>query len=126
MPRSPLGARGSRPKASDAERLSMRRAVFLAAAQADLVQILEDVTLASGSLATGQAFVRRLREQCHRLATLPGTLGRARPELRPDIRSSPYRGYIIFFRYLDDTFEVVNILHSRRDIEDVFAGDEVP
>lgn len=39
------------------------------------------------------------------------------------IRSSPYRGYIIFFRYLGDTFEVVNILHSRRDIDDFFATD---
>ncbi|MEH3120290.1 MAG: type II toxin-antitoxin system RelE/ParE family toxin [Methylorubrum populi] len=62
----------------------------------------------------------------HRLAALPGTLGRARPELQPDIRSTPYRSYIIFFRYLDDTFEVVNILHSRRDIDDFFAGDETP
>ncbi|KAB7783384.1 type II toxin-antitoxin system RelE/ParE family toxin [Methylorubrum populi] len=101
----------------------MGRAVFLASAQADLVQILEDITRASGSLATGQIFVRQLRAQCHRLAALPGTLGRARPDLLPDIRSSPYRGYIIFFRYLGDTFEVVNILHSRRDIDDFFATD---
>ncbi|MEH3120291.1 MAG: hypothetical protein PGN25_22590 [Methylorubrum populi] len=43
----------------------MRRAVFLAAARDDLLRILEDVTLASGSLATGQGFVRQLRAQCH-------------------------------------------------------------
>ncbi len=126
MPRSRLGARSSKPRASDLDCPSVRRPVFLAAARADLLQILEDVTRASGSLATGQSFVRQLRVQCHHLAGLPGTLGRARPDLQPDIRSSPYRGYIIFFRYLGDRFEIVNILHSRRDIDDVFAADETP
>lgn len=98
----------------------MRRAAFLAAAQADLVDILAHVTESSGSLAVGQSFVRDLRTQCHKLAGLPGTLGQARPELRPDIRSFPYWNYVLFFRYIDDRFEVVNILHSHRDIESYF------
>ena len=104
----------------------MRHPVFLAAARDDLIQILEDVTRASGSLATGQSFVRQLRARCHRLAGLPGTLGRARPELQPGIRSTAYRGYVIFFRYLDHRFEIVNILQSRRDIEEFFADDDTP
>lgn len=123
MRRLPHEAHNSPPRASDFGRANVRRAVFLASARADLLRILEDVTLASGSLAAGQAFVRQLRVQCHRLASLPGLLARARPELRPDIRD---RGYIIFFRYLDDAFEIVNVLHSRRDIDDFFAADETP
>jgi hypothetical protein len=38
--------------------------------------------------------------KCEYLATLTGLLGRARPELRPDIRSTPFKSYLIFFRYL--------------------------
>jgi toxin ParE1/3/4 len=54
--------------------------------------------------------------QCRKLASLPGTLGRPRPELRPDIRSFPFKGYMIFFRYKDDMFEVVNVLEGHRDV----------
>jgi toxin ParE1/3/4 len=66
---------------------------------------------------------RRLREQCRKLAHLPGTLGRARPELRADIRSFPIRGYVVFFRYTNDTVEIINILEGHRDIETYFDED---
>jgi hypothetical protein len=57
-----------------------------------------------------------------KLASLPGTLGRARPELRPDLRSFPYRRYMIFFRYVGDVFEVVNILEAHRDMGAFFRA----
>ena len=53
----------------------------------------------------------------------PGTLGRARPELGPDLRSVSHKGYVIFFRYADERFEVVDMLEGHRDIE-AFFGDE--
>ncbi len=71
----------------------------------------------------GRTFVDKLQAQCRTLAALPGVLGRARPELRSDIRSFPYKGYVIFFRYADETFEVVNVLESHRDPIDVFSPD---
>nr|WP_255699807.1 type II toxin-antitoxin system RelE/ParE family toxin [Jiella avicenniae] len=71
-------------------------------AQADLVRILTYVTHESGSLPIGRRFVDVLRRKCADLAGLPGMLGTPRPELRPDIRSFPFRGYVIFFRYVDD------------------------
>ena len=94
----------------------MRCAVFLASVQDDLVRILSYIADMSGSVSVAQRFVRELRAYCHRLASLPGTLGRARPELHPDLRSLPYKTYVIFFRYVDDRFEVVNILEGHRDI----------
>ena len=95
----------------------MRRLRYLPAAQRDLLDILAFISRQSGSLPLAQDFVARLRRQCRRLAELPGTLGRARPELRPDIRSFPFGNYVIFFRYLDNAFEVVNVLEGHRDIE---------
>ena len=50
----------------------MRRLVYLAAAQRDLVSILEYITRESGSVAIGVAFTDRLQAQCARLAALPG------------------------------------------------------
>ena len=77
----------------------------------------------SGSAALGEAFARKLRDQCHKLASFDATVGRARPELRADIRSFPYKGYVIFFRYAGDRFEVVNILEGHRDVEGYFRDN---
>jgi plasmid stabilization system protein ParE len=101
----------------------VRKLVYLAAARSDLREILEYITKESGSLAVGQGFTEILRRQCRKIASLPGTLGRARPELRPDIRSFAFRGYVIFFRYEAKTFEVVNILEGHRDIVAYFRDD---
>ena len=99
----------------------MRRLVYLAAAERDLVSILEYITRESGSLAVGRGFTDQLQAHCAKLASLPGTLGRARPELRPDIRSTVHKGYVVFFRYREDVLEVVNILEGHRDIETFFS-----
>jgi toxin ParE1/3/4 len=101
----------------------VRRLVYLASARRDFADILEYITRESGSLAIGRGFVDLLRMQCRKLASLPGTLGRPRPELRPDIRSFPFKGYVIFFRYEGDLFEAVNVLEGHRDIIGYFRND---
>ena len=59
------------------------------------------------------------------LARLPSTLGRPRPELRPDLRSPPFKGYVIFFRYLDDEIlEIVHTIEGHRDVAAIFAKDD--
>lgn len=46
-------------------------------------------------------------------------------ELRPDLRSFPFKGYVIFFRYLDDEIlEVVHIIEGHRDVAVIFAKDD--
>ena len=87
-----------------------------------MLATLTHIASESGSVAVGEAFVRRLRAKCHELTALETTIGRARPELRPDIRSFPYKGYVIFFRYAAGRFEVVNILEGHRDIDAHFGG----
>ena len=104
----------------------MRRATFLASVRSDLLEILSYITEASGSVSSGQSFVRKLRDKCHRLAAIDSVVGRARPDLRADIRSFPFENYVIFFRYVGERFEVVNILERHRDVESVFAPDHRP
>ena len=98
----------------------MRRAKFLASVRADFLDIFAHVAKTSGSVSAGEGFVRRLREKCHELAGLKATIGRPRPELRPDMRSFPYKGYVIFFRYFEGHFEVVNIIEGHSDIDTFF------
>ncbi|TWB63837.1 plasmid stabilization system protein ParE [Nitrospirillum viridazoti] len=87
------------------------------------MDILEFITTESGSLSAGLGFVDMLRHQCRKLALLPGTLGRARPELRPDIRSFAFKGYVIFFRYGPDNVEIVNVFEGHRDVIAHFKDD---
>jgi plasmid stabilization system protein ParE len=100
---------------------------FLDSARDNLVEIAEYVAAVSGEEAAVR-FAGEIVDKCERLATLTGLLGRARPELRPDIRSIPFKSYLIFFRYLPsdidrDIFEVVNLVESHRDLVAYF-GDE--
>lgn len=99
----------------------MRRLLYLESAEQDLSQILHYIAQDSGNVDTALRFVSELRSQCRKLASLPGKLGRPRPELRPDIRSFPVKGYVIFFSYQEDAVEVVNLLAGMRDIDGYFA-----
>ena len=101
----------------------MRQLVLLDSALADFGDIFEYVTRESGSRAVGRAFVDALYQRCAKLASLPGTLGQARSELRPDIRSFAFKSYVIFFRYQGDHFEVVNIIEGHRDVSSHFHDD---
>jgi toxin ParE1/3/4 len=102
----------------------VRKGTFLASVRGDLIAILTYIAGESGSVSVGEAFVRKLRAKCHKLAAFPSTIGRPRPELRDGIRSFPYMGYVIFFRYLGDRFEVLNILEGHRDIDAHFGGED--
>ena len=98
---------------------------YTAAALRDLVEIAVRIAETSGSSVTAERFVGKLREKCRKLADLPGLIGRARPELLADVRSSPFGNYVIFFRYADDIFEVLAIVERHRDVDAVF-GDHQP
>jgi plasmid stabilization system protein ParE len=103
----------------------LRRLVLLDSGLADLKDIARYIGRASGNRTVGRRFAMALRAQCETLAGLPGTLGRKGPEIQPDLRSFPFNGYVIFFRYRDDVFEVVNIVDGRRDIAAVFPEPPV-
>jgi toxin ParE1/3/4 len=97
---------------------------FSAAAKDDLDSIAEFIADKSGSRTVAEAFVRELRDKCRVLARASIQMGRSRPDLRPDLRSHPHKNYVIFFRYVGDTLEVVNVLEGHRDIHAFFDRDK--
>jgi toxin ParE1/3/4 len=99
----------------------MREVRYTSDAKENLIQIAIFVFEQSGSEKVALGVTDRLEAKCLHLSKLPGTLGRARPELREDIRSFPFENYVIFFRYTERAFENVNILHGSRDIEGYFS-----
>jgi len=92
----------------------------------DLAEIANYIAMRAGA-DTAARFTGEIIAKCEQLALLPGLLGRARPELRADVRSVPFKGYLIFMRYLPseterDMLEIVNVLEGHRDFIAYFRG----
>jgi toxin ParE1/3/4 len=96
---------------------------FTSDALDNLADIAEYIAHVSASVTVAEKFTNKLLQKCQSLASLPVQMGRPRPELRPDIRSFPFKAYVIFFRYVDRVFEVVNVLEGHRDIDAYFGGE---
>jgi len=96
---------------------------YTAAARDDLISIAQYIVRESGNRVLAKQFTDRLRRRCAELSALPFSMGRPRPELRPDMRSVAFGNYVIFFRYLGNTLEVVNILEGHRDIDGFFSDE---
>jgi toxin ParE1/3/4 len=96
---------------------------FSAAAKDDLDSIAEYIAEASGSRELAERFTGGLRKKCRDLAGQPIQIGRPRDELAPGLRSYPFKRYMIFFRYVGATIEIVNILEGHRDIAAFFRDD---
>ena len=93
---------------------------YLEQARDDLIQIKRYIARESGSNAVALRYTEKLRQQCRELAELPGTMGRARPELMVGLRSIPHGNYVILFRYSGADLEIVSIIEGHRDIEGLF------
>ena len=93
---------------------------YLEQARDDLIQIKRSIARESSSNAVALRYTEKLRQQCRELAELPGTMGRARPELMVGLRSIPHGNYVILFRYSGADLEIVSIIEGHRDIEGLF------
>ncbi|MEQ9483410.1 type II toxin-antitoxin system RelE/ParE family toxin [Coleofasciculus sp. F4-SAH-05] len=67
-------------------------------------------------------FLRKLYAKLETLAQNP-YIGRIRDELLPELRSFPFRDYLIFYFPLTNGIEVVRVLYGRRDIERIFVEE---
>ncbi len=89
-------------------------------AKLDLFAIQKYISKESGSAKIAYGFTKKLREKCKELASITGIIGRDRPEIMIGLRSHAFGNYVIFFRYVEQTFEVVTIIEGHRDIETHF------
>lgn len=101
----------------------MYKLYYLDQAKDDLLYIKRYIARESGNHDIALQYAQKIREQCRRLAELPGQMGRPRPELRDDLRSFAHGNYVIFFRYLANSLEIVTIIEGHRDIETLFESE---
>lgn len=63
-------------------------------------------------------------DQCYFLADLPRRYPLVPRYERFEIRRCPYRGYLIFYRVLQNAIEIVRILHGASDYESLLFPQE--
>lgn len=95
----------------------MSRVRFTPEARADLHEIWDYI--AQDSVDSASRFTDAIEEKCRLLGASP-EMGRARPELAPDLRSFPVGKYVIFYRPVRGGTEVVRVLSAARDIPSLF------
>lgn len=93
---------------------------FSPQAQVDLSNIWDYVALSSGSVEVADDFIDVLRTRCRELARAPH-VGRLRPELKPGLRTLPFRLYLIVYCEREDMVEIVRVLHGMRDTHRAIA-----
>ena len=74
--------------------------------------------IAEDSPANAQRFIERLTRKFVVLGRNP-RIGRARRDLRPDLRSFRYGAYLILYRAVDDGVEIVRVVHAARNLDDL-------
>ncbi|HET8521779.1 MAG TPA: type II toxin-antitoxin system RelE/ParE family toxin [Thermomicrobiales bacterium] len=99
---------------------SSRRWRFTPEADADFVLILRYSALAFGPDRM-DAYAEQLYRAFDDLAHFP-SIGRARDELAPGLRSYPVGQHIAFYYATDDELIIIRIIHSRQDFEQEFRG----
>jgi toxin ParE1/3/4 len=95
----------------------MSRVTRRPAADSDLLDIA--LYIGRDDPEASDRFIDQLAEKFELLATQP-QMGRARPELGPDIRSFPLGNYVVFYVEIADGIDVVRVLSGARDIEALF------
>ena len=83
-------------------------------AELDLFAIWDFI--AADSTRAADALLSRIEAAFDMLAGAPFA-GRARADLRKDLRSFPVGNYIIFYVPVSDGVEVVRVIHGHRDID---------
>lgn len=97
----------------------MRRAYLTRQARCDVLEI-EEYIAKDNPIAVAK-FVDRLEERWLSLGS-SSNVGRKRPDLMQDLRSVSEGEYFIFYRVLDNSIEIMRVVHTARQLEKLFSS----
>lgn len=96
----------------------MARLKFTELAEDDLVEIW--CFIARDSHGAADRYVTLIHAHCQQLAESP-RIGMLRPELAPELRSSPFKSHVVFYELQDDGIEIIRVLHGAMDIPSILG-----
>ena len=102
---------------SDLTTFAPRRLEFSAYALIDLEEIW--LHFVEKSQKTAHKVLKQITDKCHQILEFP-KIGLERNEVLLSLRSMPSGKFIIFYQETDFGVEIVRVVHSSRNIEQVF------
>ena len=96
--------------------------VITEAAQAELEAIGD--WIAEDNPTRALTFVFELRQRCETLVDAPRGYALVPRYEHLGVRRRPYRDYLIFYRILGDTIEVLHVLRGARDYESILFPEQ--
>ena len=87
-------------------------------AEADIIEIVDHIAVDNPDEST--AFYGRLMDLFEMLSENPMS-GRERPDLKEGMRYFPTGSYLVFYRIWAGRVAIVRVLHSARDIDEIFS-----
>jgi toxin ParE1/3/4 len=85
-------------------------------AEVDLDGILDDLNRKDPAAAA--RYATEFEQKGLALAHFP-EIGRSRPEIAPNLRSTLVHPYVIFYRVEDDVVQILRILHGKQDLRSI-------
>ena len=92
---------------------------FADTAEDDLIAIGRYI--ARGNVNTALQFIEKIETTCNETICRHPEIGTRRDELLTGLRLFPFYKFLIYYRLQDDYVEIVRILHSSRDVVEVFS-----
>ncbi|NEO87693.1 MAG: type II toxin-antitoxin system RelE/ParE family toxin [Spirulina sp. SIO3F2] len=83
------------------------------------IEAIADYIAAQSTLEIAEQFLNDIDIIFQRLSQFP-QMGRKRDELYPNLRSFPYKKYLVFYRLLNDEIEVFRIVSGYQDLNSLF------
>lgn len=96
----------------------MAQILFTPLATEDLQEIWVYLAENAGN-ETANNFLREVKKKGETVSAFPAS-GRVRHEYLINLRSFPFKNYVIFYLPIVNGIEVLRIVHSSRDIQQVF------
>ena len=96
--------------------------VLTETAIADLIAIGRYIKTDSPQRA--KTFVAELESRCHQLGAMPTAFALVPRHERSGVRRRPHGNYLIFYRIVADTVEVLHVLHGAQDYEAILFPDD--
>ena len=83
------------------------------------IEAIADYLAAQSGLGSAENFLGGINATLKRIVKFP-ELGRKRDELYSDLRSFPYKSYLIFYRLSDEVIEIFRVVSGYQDLEALF------
>jgi toxin ParE1/3/4 len=72
------------------------------------------------NVEAGEKLFQKFYNKCQQLALFP-YLGCSYNHIKPFLRGLPLDGYIIFYRVMNETVEILRIVNGRQDLDALFS-----